>query len=410
MSACSLARPSASRIARSSSSLPPHWLQKRRAQVVLAAAAACSGRSACGWAWPRREPLVPSMIFRSRMTNASSNVTEQKACRRSFSLLSSMSLIRTSVMTTSVLLLTVAHFQSQLRTTQTRPAASALPCAGKRPVLSSTRLGPSCGQGEDRAAAAAHPRPRGAAAPASGVRDRRPGTAVRPAPPGGCARHRPRAVHVARPQCLAGRASPSTGGPVRVKRLKTLARRQPLRRTRQHQIQGPAHRQRLDDLAAAGTPGGRAVEEERHVAAQLRPPASARVPASSPERHRRNQPRERGRRVGRAAGQAGLHRDALSASAPRRRERCRTASGAVRPPGRRGCPGRSDQPRGSHVRRRPRRRSLRELEGVVQADGDHERRQVVVAVGPTAEHLEEQVDLGRRPHVTHGLDGGSTWW
>src|ERR1700757_4273004 len=50
------------------------------------------------------EPLVPSMIFRSRTTKASSNVTEQKAWRRSFSVLSSMSLIRTSVMTTAVLL------------------------------------------------------------------------------------------------------------------------------------------------------------------------------------------------------------------------------------------------------------------------------------------------------------------
>src|SRR5438270_3299542 len=48
------------------------------------------------------EPLVPSMIFRSRTTKASSNVTEQKAWRRS--LLSSMSLIRTSVITTVVLL------------------------------------------------------------------------------------------------------------------------------------------------------------------------------------------------------------------------------------------------------------------------------------------------------------------
>src|SRR5437660_8691193 len=55
------------------------------------------------------EPFVPSMIFRSRTTNASSNVTEQKACRRSFSLPSSMSLIRTSVITTVVLLFSVAH-------------------------------------------------------------------------------------------------------------------------------------------------------------------------------------------------------------------------------------------------------------------------------------------------------------
>src|SRR5882672_4681292 len=50
-----------------------------------------------------KEPLVPSMIFRSRMTKQSSNVTEQKACSRS--LLSSMSLMRTSVITTEELLL-----------------------------------------------------------------------------------------------------------------------------------------------------------------------------------------------------------------------------------------------------------------------------------------------------------------
>src|SRR5262245_40367835 len=47
-------------------------------------------------------PLVPSMIFRSRMTKALSRVTEQKAIRRS--LFSSTSLMRTSVMTTVVLL------------------------------------------------------------------------------------------------------------------------------------------------------------------------------------------------------------------------------------------------------------------------------------------------------------------
>src|SRR5262249_59172169 len=54
------------------------------------------------------EPLVPSMIFRSRTTKASSKVTEQNAWRRSFSLLSSMSLMRTSVITTVVLLFSVA--------------------------------------------------------------------------------------------------------------------------------------------------------------------------------------------------------------------------------------------------------------------------------------------------------------
>src|SRR3954471_14385736 len=47
-------------------------------------------------------PLVPSIIFRSRMTKALSRVIEQKAISRS--LFSSTSLMRTSVMTTVVLL------------------------------------------------------------------------------------------------------------------------------------------------------------------------------------------------------------------------------------------------------------------------------------------------------------------
>src|SRR5205085_4460769 len=108
MSACSLTRPSASRVARSSSSLPPHELQKRARRWFLEPHPGQRSVSLrLGIA--TNEPLVPSMIFRSRTTYASSNVTEQNACRRSFSLPSSMSLIRTSVMTTAVLLFSVAH-------------------------------------------------------------------------------------------------------------------------------------------------------------------------------------------------------------------------------------------------------------------------------------------------------------
>src|SRR5438128_6440738 len=102
MSACSLARPSASRVARSSSSLPPHWLQNRPRRWFLQPHDGQRSVSLrLGMA--TKEPFVPSIIFRSRTTNASSNVTEQKACRRS--LLSSMSLMRTSVISTVVLLL-----------------------------------------------------------------------------------------------------------------------------------------------------------------------------------------------------------------------------------------------------------------------------------------------------------------
>src|SRR5947199_4132205 len=104
------------------------------------------------------EPLVPSMIFRSRTTKASSNVTEQKACRRSFSVLSSMSLIRTSVMTTSVLLLTVAHSIATPNHKNTGLPA-VLPYRVQPPCDAPGVVGVAA-QGEDRAAAAAHQHPR----------------------------------------------------------------------------------------------------------------------------------------------------------------------------------------------------------------------------------------------------------
>ena len=71
------------------------------AQVVLAAAL----RTAVGQLAARHgheRALGPFDDLQSRMTNMSSNVTEQKACSRS--LLSSMSLMRTSVITTAGLL------------------------------------------------------------------------------------------------------------------------------------------------------------------------------------------------------------------------------------------------------------------------------------------------------------------
>src|SRR5271168_1968420 len=104
------------------------------------------------------EPLVPSMIFRSRTTNASSNVTEQKACRRSFSLLSSMSLIRTSVMTTSVLLLDNVSLNPGPNNTNTNlfpdlPFGAPSPCNARG-------VGGITAQREDGRAAAAHQSPR----------------------------------------------------------------------------------------------------------------------------------------------------------------------------------------------------------------------------------------------------------
>src|SRR4051812_34795082 len=103
------------------------------------------------------EPLVPSMIFRSRTTKASSNVTEQKACRRSFSLLSSMSLIRTSVMTTSVLLLTVAHSIATPYGKHSRRVPAIL--GGAQGAGDPLGLGTAAAEGEKGGAAAAHQHP-----------------------------------------------------------------------------------------------------------------------------------------------------------------------------------------------------------------------------------------------------------
>src|SRR5205823_693780 len=66
-------------------------------------------------------PLVPSMIFKSRTTKALSKVTEQNASSRS--LFSSHNLMRTSVMTTAVLLQAGA-MGWRVRTTRTRESGS----------------------------------------------------------------------------------------------------------------------------------------------------------------------------------------------------------------------------------------------------------------------------------------------
>src|SRR5437660_10374343 len=96
------------------------------------------------------EPFEPSMIFRSRTTKASSNVTEQKA--KSRSLLSSMSLMRTSVITTVCLLCVCGQSKATPNQENLQPLI--------RPVAQGTgeldRLGMVAAQGEQRAAAAAH--------------------------------------------------------------------------------------------------------------------------------------------------------------------------------------------------------------------------------------------------------------
>src|SRR5262245_8098503 len=161
MSAWSLTRPSASRVARSSSSLPPHWLQKRARRWFLHPQEVQRSVSfRLGIA--TNEPLVPSMIFRSRTTKASSNVTEQNAWRRSFSLLSSMSLMRTSVITTAVLLCVCGTSNATPNQEQFEPipgvgAGGGPPLRdGTKPAGDPQRLALVAAQGEHGAAAAAH--------------------------------------------------------------------------------------------------------------------------------------------------------------------------------------------------------------------------------------------------------------
>src|SRR5262249_35444477 len=153
------------RVARSSSSLEPHWLQKRARRWFLEPQEGQRSVSLrLGMA--TKEPLVPSMILRSRTTKASSNVTEQKACRRSFSLLSSMSLIRTSVMTTAVLLFSVAHPKATPNDTDTRRPALRW---GAQGACHPQGLVGVAGQREHGGAAAAHQGPGGAQPGEAGV-------------------------------------------------------------------------------------------------------------------------------------------------------------------------------------------------------------------------------------------------
>src|SRR5882672_9405491 len=123
------------------------------------------------------EPFVPSMIFKSRTTKALSNVTEQKACNRS--LFSSTSLMRTSVMTTAVLLFrsvaasnaTPDHSDVPPGPARTRRGVTLRAVVGRKVwdvgthrACHANRVGAVATQGENRRSAARHEaagRPRG---------------------------------------------------------------------------------------------------------------------------------------------------------------------------------------------------------------------------------------------------------
>src|SRR5262245_34539266 len=270
MSAWSLARPSASRVARFSSSLPPHWLQKRARRWFLQPQPEQRSVSLrLGMA--TNDPLVPSMIFRSRTTKASSNVTEQKACSRSLSLLpSSMSLMRTSVITTADLLFSVAHSNATPYEEQLAPHGAGpgrFPRQARRQLVREPAgLRVVAAEGEDAAAAAAHQLAGRA----------QPGQAL---PPLGHFAAQPlRRFLQAVVQVLSqfrhvprGRRRPDLVAafrPVRdVDAAINLRRRKARARAGQYQPETPSGRDRLHDFAAPRAPGRRQRKKERHVAA-----------------------------------------------------------------------------------------------------------------------------------------------
>src|SRR5262245_37316767 len=206
-------------------------------------------------------PLVPSMIFRSRMTKALSRVTEQKAIRRS--LFSSTSLMRTSVMTTVVLLYSCGGLSGPAPDKKSAGwgTVPGSPPAGQVVVDPSGLLGTST-QGEQA----------------------RPGTTHED--PGRTYRLRPSVrVDYRRAQferCLlqAVVERPSEG--VHISGRHGLPRRRPVHRVRrdfhppvhvggrkpfgrlhQHQVKWPADRDRRHHLSATRTPGRGSIQKER---------------------------------------------------------------------------------------------------------------------------------------------------
>ena len=153
---------------------------------------------------------------------------------------------------------------------------------------------------------------------------------------------------------------------------KHLGRGQAHRRADQHQIERSAQPQRLDPLAAAGTPGGRRGEEERHVAAQLgaqrgqfgRGPSPAATGDSARPGWR---PHRSSRRPGRPP--AGC---ASTGGCPRRRGRPAALPHQLDGPADQVVgAGRQSRDDRSGAGRRP-GGFLRELQRVVQADGHHQ--------------------------------------
>ncbi len=167
------------------------------------------------------------------------------------------------------------------------------------------------------------------------------------------------------------------------------------RRADQDQVERPGEPPRLDPLAPAPADRGGAVAEEGDVAAQSRREVVEQV------RRRRQVPEaiegvQRGRGVRRSPGQPGAGGDGLEQVDP---DPPGAAGGGLEPFG-----GPDDQVGGAVGQRRvvdpeadPARGVVREGQAIEQVHADHQRLEVVIAVGPPAEDFEEQVQLGGRP-------------
>ena len=210
-------------------------------------------------------PLVPSMIFKSRMTKQSSNVIEQNACNRSPG--SSINLMRTSVISTAVLLALLTPdpqgpIERSRRLSCLHPAFTCFINSQPSGHLS----GMPCGMAdcETSRAAAAHADCRTVLLCQSIEICRSTATAAWPAPPNGCG--------------LLGR-SPSNyfyaptprSGSTRlpdypVDTPDKLPQSQTFRRTNQHQVQICQASHAFDFLATASANRRTLADEKRHVA------------------------------------------------------------------------------------------------------------------------------------------------
>ena len=347
------------------------------------------------------EPLVPSMIFRSRMTNASSNVTEQKACSRS--------------------LLSVHELDADFGDDHSGP-----------PFFCGGRSGPT--PNEENAGRTSDPgRPpatTGHRAPAGPPKDSTEGEQTRTEPAikrqpllwplaiggatsatagasskaGSCSRlnnNRPNASTSPAGQRFLHRR-PSTGSPA-PSPGGTRRRCQAQRRRTSTRSSGWPIGAGLTTSPRPVHQAARTTQEERHVAAEVRyHPGQAAW--DRPELPQLVQPVQRRRRIARSAAQAGGPGNPLGQS-NRRANPCnpvcsRSRVGSLDTQ----VVGSAVSAGSSHVKDRSARSSSK-IEYIRQIDRHHQGGDLVVAIQSSAQDLQEEVHLGRAVEFARAQDG-----